>query len=152
MRDDINVVLFSDHGMTELKWMEKVIELDHYIDMTHIIKMMDRGPVVSLWPKQDRFEEVSSACLTRVYSWQQDTKNNTCLFSICHFEGKKYAWCQNSLLWTLTCCRTHSHLNFNFQYVKYCMLKHWCTGLMINYNSRSHETIKMSFAFWVYFE
>uniref|UniRef100_A0A673LIS5 glycerophosphocholine cholinephosphodiesterase n=1 Tax=Sinocyclocheilus rhinocerous TaxID=307959 RepID=A0A673LIS5_9TELE len=58
MRDDINVVLFSDHGMTDLKWMEKVIELDKYIDMSHIIKMMDRGPVVSLWPKQDKFEEI----------------------------------------------------------------------------------------------
>ncbi|XP_073677113.1 glycerophosphocholine cholinephosphodiesterase ENPP6 [Garra rufa] len=60
MRDDINVVLFSDHGMTELKWMEKVIELEKYIDKSQIIKMMDRGPVVSLWPKQDTFEEVSS--------------------------------------------------------------------------------------------
>ncbi|XP_067314193.1 glycerophosphocholine cholinephosphodiesterase ENPP6 [Pseudorasbora parva] len=58
MRDDINVVLFSDHGMTELQWMEKVIELDHYIDMSQVIKMMDRGPVVSLWPKQDTFEEI----------------------------------------------------------------------------------------------
>lgn len=58
MRDEMNVVLFSDHGMTELKWMEKVIELDRYISMSNIIKMMDRGPVVSLWPKQDKFEEV----------------------------------------------------------------------------------------------
>lgn len=58
MRDEINVVLFSDHGMTELKWMEKVIELDKYISMSNIVKMMDRGPVVSLWPKQDKFEEV----------------------------------------------------------------------------------------------
>lgn len=58
MRDTINVVLFSDHGMTQLKWMEKIIELDNYIDMSHIIKMMDRGPVVSLWPKQDKFEEI----------------------------------------------------------------------------------------------
>ncbi|XP_051514530.1 glycerophosphocholine cholinephosphodiesterase ENPP6 [Myxocyprinus asiaticus] len=58
MRDELNVVLFSDHGMTELKWMEKVIELEKYIDMSNIIKMMDRGPVVSLWPKQDKFEEI----------------------------------------------------------------------------------------------
>ncbi|XP_056625472.1 glycerophosphocholine cholinephosphodiesterase ENPP6-like [Triplophysa dalaica] len=58
MRDEINVVLFSDHGMTELKWMEKVIELDKYISMSSIIKMMDRGPVVSLWPKEDKFEEI----------------------------------------------------------------------------------------------
>lgn len=58
MRNDINVVMFSDHGMTQLKWMEKVIELDKYIDMSNIIKMMDRGPVVNLWPKQDKFEEI----------------------------------------------------------------------------------------------
>ncbi|XP_077079841.1 glycerophosphocholine cholinephosphodiesterase ENPP6 [Siphateles boraxobius] len=58
MRDDINVVLFSDHGMTELEWMEKVIELDNFIDMSYVIKMMDRGPVVNLWPKQDKFEEI----------------------------------------------------------------------------------------------
>ncbi|CAM4618354.1 unnamed protein product [Leuciscus chuanchicus] len=58
MRDEINVVLFSDHGMTELQWMEKVIELDNFIDMSHVIKMMDRGPVVNLWPKQDKFEEI----------------------------------------------------------------------------------------------
>ncbi|XP_057205682.1 glycerophosphocholine cholinephosphodiesterase ENPP6-like [Triplophysa rosa] len=58
MRDEINVVMFSDHGMTELKWMENVIELDKYTSMSNIIKMMDRGPVVSLWPKQDKFEEV----------------------------------------------------------------------------------------------
>ncbi|KAI7801328.1 putative ectonucleotide pyrophosphatase/phosphodiesterase family member 6-like [Triplophysa rosa] len=58
MRDEINVVMFSDHGMTELKWMENVIELDKYTSMSNIIKMMDRGPVVSLWPKQDKCEEV----------------------------------------------------------------------------------------------
>ncbi|XP_056100238.1 glycerophosphocholine cholinephosphodiesterase ENPP6 [Rhinichthys klamathensis goyatoka] len=58
MRDDVNVVLFSDHGMTELEWMEKVIELENFIDMSQVIKMMDRGPVVNLWPKQDKFEEI----------------------------------------------------------------------------------------------
>ncbi|XP_052011070.1 glycerophosphocholine cholinephosphodiesterase ENPP6 [Xyrauchen texanus] len=75
MRDEINVVLFSDHGMTELKWMEKVIELDKYIDMSKIIKMMDRGPVVSLWPKQDKFEEIyqnlSTAHNMNVYKRQE---------------------------------------------------------------------------------
>ncbi|XP_026103438.1 glycerophosphocholine cholinephosphodiesterase ENPP6 [Carassius auratus] len=75
MRDDLNVVLFSDHGMTELKWMEKVIELEKYIDKSHIIKMMDRGPVVSLWPKQDKFEEIyrnlSSVDNMNVYKKQE---------------------------------------------------------------------------------
>ncbi|TRY89819.1 hypothetical protein DNTS_018567 [Danionella cerebrum] len=58
MREEINVVMFSDHGMTQIKWMEKVIELDKCIEMSNIIKIMDRGPVVSLWPKLDKFEEV----------------------------------------------------------------------------------------------
>ncbi|KAA0709791.1 Ectonucleotide pyrophosphatase/phosphodiesterase family member 6 [Triplophysa tibetana] len=58
MRDEINVVLFSDHGMTVFKGANNVIELDKYISMSSIIKMMDRGPVVSLWPKEDKFEEI----------------------------------------------------------------------------------------------
>ncbi|XP_017559565.1 glycerophosphocholine cholinephosphodiesterase ENPP6 [Pygocentrus nattereri] len=61
MEDELNVILFSDHGMTEIKWMEKVIELETYINMSDIIKMMDRGPVVSLWPKEAKFEEVYKA-------------------------------------------------------------------------------------------
>ncbi|KAI4904913.1 hypothetical protein NFI96_033160, partial [Prochilodus magdalenae] len=61
MQDELNVIMFSDHGMTEIKWMEKVIELETYINMSDIIKMMDRGPVVSLWPKEAKFEEVYRA-------------------------------------------------------------------------------------------
>ncbi|XP_036424532.1 glycerophosphocholine cholinephosphodiesterase ENPP6 [Colossoma macropomum] len=61
MQDELNVIMFSDHGMTDIKWMEKVIELETYINMSDIIKMMDRGPVVSLWPKEAKFEEVYKA-------------------------------------------------------------------------------------------
>ncbi|KAJ8383096.1 hypothetical protein SKAU_G00038740 [Synaphobranchus kaupii] len=56
LQNDLNVIVFSDHGMTRIKWMDKVIELELYINMSDIIKMMDRGPVVSLWPKQAKFE------------------------------------------------------------------------------------------------
>ncbi|XP_030622286.1 glycerophosphocholine cholinephosphodiesterase ENPP6 [Chanos chanos] len=58
---DLNIIVFSDHGMTEIQWMEKIIELELYINMSDIMKMMDRGPVVSLWPKQAKFEEVYRA-------------------------------------------------------------------------------------------
>lgn len=61
LRDELNVIMFSDHGMTEIKWMEKVIELVTYINMSDVVKMMDRGPVVSLWPKQAKYEEVYRA-------------------------------------------------------------------------------------------
>ena len=58
MVNQLNIVLFSDHGMTKIQWMERVIELDQYINMSDIVKMMDRGPVVSLWPKDTKYQEV----------------------------------------------------------------------------------------------
>ncbi|XP_039866309.1 glycerophosphocholine cholinephosphodiesterase ENPP6 [Simochromis diagramma] len=60
MVNQLNIMLFSDHGMTKIHWMEKVIELDKYINMADIVKMMDRGPVVSLWPEKNKFQEVSA--------------------------------------------------------------------------------------------
>ncbi|XP_069027065.1 glycerophosphocholine cholinephosphodiesterase ENPP6 [Embiotoca jacksoni] len=61
MVNQLNIVLFSDHGMTKIQWMEKVIELDKYINMSDIVKMMDRGPVVSLWPSDNKYQEVYAA-------------------------------------------------------------------------------------------
>lgn len=60
MVNQLNIMLFSDHGMTKIQWMKKVIELDNYINMLDIVKMMDRGPVVNLWPKDNKFQEVRS--------------------------------------------------------------------------------------------
>uniref|UniRef100_A0A8C4Z6M5 glycerophosphocholine cholinephosphodiesterase n=1 Tax=Gadus morhua TaxID=8049 RepID=A0A8C4Z6M5_GADMO len=59
--DKLNVMLFSDHGMTAIQWMERVIELDQHINMSDIVKMMDRGVVVSLWPKHNKEQEVLTA-------------------------------------------------------------------------------------------
>ncbi|MBN3278625.1 ENPP6 phosphodiesterase, partial [Polyodon spathula] len=58
LQNDLNVILFSDHGMTELQWMEKVIELQTYINLTDLVKMVDSGPVVNLWPKEGKLDEV----------------------------------------------------------------------------------------------
>ncbi|XP_037531380.1 glycerophosphocholine cholinephosphodiesterase ENPP6 [Nematolebias whitei] len=65
MAKQLNVMIFSDHGMTKIQWMEKVIELDKYVHMSDISKMMDKGSVVSLWPKNNAFQQVYAA-LTRV--------------------------------------------------------------------------------------
>ncbi|XP_047209408.1 glycerophosphocholine cholinephosphodiesterase ENPP6 isoform X2 [Girardinichthys multiradiatus] len=67
MVNQLNVLLFSDHGMTKIQWMEKVIELDKFIDMSDIVKIMDRGPVVSLWPKNTTYEKVYAA-LSQVHN------------------------------------------------------------------------------------
>ena len=67
MVNQLNIILFSDHGMTKIKWMEKVIELDQYINMSSIAKMMDRGPVVSLWPQDSMYQEVRLCSLLRAH-------------------------------------------------------------------------------------
>uniref|UniRef100_A0AAV2MGZ0 glycerophosphocholine cholinephosphodiesterase n=1 Tax=Knipowitschia caucasica TaxID=637954 RepID=A0AAV2MGZ0_KNICA len=71
--EQLNVMMFSDHGMTRVQWEDRVIELDRLINMSHILKMMDRGPVVSLWPLKDKFQQVSAA-LEHVPHMQTYTK------------------------------------------------------------------------------
>jgi len=63
LQHDLNVLLFSDHGMTDISWADKVIELKNYINMSDTIQMKDRGPVVSLWPAPEKQEEVSTVYL-----------------------------------------------------------------------------------------
>ncbi|XP_053258503.1 glycerophosphocholine cholinephosphodiesterase ENPP6 [Podarcis raffonei] len=58
LQNDLNVILFSDHGMTDIYWMEKVIELRNCINMSNVIQVKDRGPVVSLWPAKEKQSEV----------------------------------------------------------------------------------------------
>uniref|UniRef100_A0A3Q2QBP0 glycerophosphocholine cholinephosphodiesterase n=1 Tax=Fundulus heteroclitus TaxID=8078 RepID=A0A3Q2QBP0_FUNHE len=72
MVNKLNVLLFSDHGMAKIQWMEKVIELDKFIDMSDVLKIMDRGPVVSLWPKNTTYQKVTLQVHNmRVYARQE---------------------------------------------------------------------------------
>ncbi|XP_008279140.1 glycerophosphocholine cholinephosphodiesterase ENPP6 isoform X2 [Stegastes partitus] len=87
MANQLNVVLFSDHGMTTIQWMEKVIELDKYISMSDIVKMMDRGPVVNLWPHDQKYQKVYAALSQvpnmRVYARQEIPERF-------HYKGGKF--------------------------------------------------------------
>ncbi|XP_038611077.1 glycerophosphocholine cholinephosphodiesterase ENPP6 [Tachyglossus aculeatus] len=58
LRDQLNVILFSDHGMTDIFWMEKVIVLRRFVSLKDIARTKDRGPVVSLWPAPGKQAEV----------------------------------------------------------------------------------------------
>ncbi|KAG9479870.1 hypothetical protein GDO78_011741, partial [Eleutherodactylus coqui] len=58
LKNEVNIILFSDHGMTDIFWMEKVIELAKYIDFNDIVQIKDRGPVVSLWPAEGKHTKV----------------------------------------------------------------------------------------------
>uniref|UniRef100_A0A8C0JKF6 glycerophosphocholine cholinephosphodiesterase n=1 Tax=Canis lupus dingo TaxID=286419 RepID=A0A8C0JKF6_CANLU len=58
LQDHLNVIIFSDHGMTDIFWMDKVIELTQYISLSDLQQVKDRGPVVSLWPAPGKHSEV----------------------------------------------------------------------------------------------
>ncbi|XP_021075503.2 ectonucleotide pyrophosphatase/phosphodiesterase family member 6 [Mus pahari] len=58
LQHDLNVILFSDHGMTDIFWMDKVIELSNYISLDDLQQVKDRGPVVSLWPAPGKHSEI----------------------------------------------------------------------------------------------
>ncbi|EDL35588.1 glycerophosphocholine cholinephosphodiesterase ENPP6 preproprotein [Mus musculus] len=58
LQQDLNVILFSDHGMTDIFWMDKVIELSNYISLDDLQQVKDRGPVVSLWPVPGKHSEI----------------------------------------------------------------------------------------------
>ncbi|XP_063316070.1 glycerophosphocholine cholinephosphodiesterase ENPP6 [Pelobates fuscus] len=58
LQSDLNVILFSDHGMTDIYWMDKVIELVTYIDLNDITQLKDRGAVVSVWPAEGKEDKI----------------------------------------------------------------------------------------------
>nr|KAF6460266.1 ectonucleotide pyrophosphatase/phosphodiesterase 6 [Molossus molossus] len=58
LQDKLNVIIFSDHGMTDIFWMDKVIELNKYISLDDLQQVKDRGPVVSLWPAPGKHSEM----------------------------------------------------------------------------------------------
>jgi ectonucleotide pyrophosphatase/phosphodiesterase family protein 6 len=43
--------------MTDIFWMDKVIELSNYISLDDLQQVKDRGPVVSLWPVPGKHSE-----------------------------------------------------------------------------------------------
>ena len=57
MLDKINIVIMSDRGMAEVT-SKKTIPLDKYISSNDYNKILEFGSKVSIWPKEDKLEEV----------------------------------------------------------------------------------------------
>ncbi|XP_034036831.1 glycerophosphocholine cholinephosphodiesterase ENPP6 [Thalassophryne amazonica] len=83
----LNVVFFSDHGMTNIQWENKVIELEKYINSSDMVKVMDKGPVVSVWPKDNKYQEMYGA-LSRVPHMHVYTKDQ--VPQRFHYRGGKF--------------------------------------------------------------
>lgn len=47
--------------MTDIFWMDKVIELSKYVSLDDLQQVKDRGPVVSLWPAPGKHSEARHA-------------------------------------------------------------------------------------------
>ncbi|KAB0350768.1 hypothetical protein FD754_015625, partial [Muntiacus muntjak] len=60
LQDDLNIIIFSDHGMTDISWIDKVIELDNYINLRDLQQVKGRGPIMSLWPAPGKHSEIYS--------------------------------------------------------------------------------------------
>ncbi|XP_070264253.1 glycerophosphocholine cholinephosphodiesterase ENPP6 isoform X2 [Myotis yumanensis] len=58
LQDKLNVIIFSDHGMTDIFWKDKVIELKQHISLGDLQQVKDRGPLVSLWPAPGKHAEI----------------------------------------------------------------------------------------------
>ncbi|XP_048842180.1 ectonucleotide pyrophosphatase/phosphodiesterase family member 5 [Brienomyrus brachyistius] len=60
--DQLNLIITSDHGMTELS-TERIIALDDYID-GNLYSWIDKSPVAGILPKEGKFDEVYSTLVS----------------------------------------------------------------------------------------
>ncbi|XP_028927796.1 ectonucleotide pyrophosphatase/phosphodiesterase family member 5 [Ornithorhynchus anatinus] len=59
--DRVNLIITSDHGMTECS-AKRIIELDQYVNQDLYI-LVDNSPVAAILPKEGKFDEVYKALL-----------------------------------------------------------------------------------------
>ncbi|XP_045196837.2 bis(5'-adenosyl)-triphosphatase enpp4-like [Mercenaria mercenaria] len=58
MLDKINIIVTSDHGMAEIDYTNRRIDVSDYIDMTAILHIPAAGPVANILPKANMIETV----------------------------------------------------------------------------------------------
>lgn len=57
LRDEVNVMIFSDHGMTEVS-PNRVINITDYIDTDDLRVVLDAGANVYIWPNPGKLDKV----------------------------------------------------------------------------------------------
>ena len=56
--DQVNIVIFSDHGMTEI-CESRTVDISDHIGSIDVEAVMDKGAVCSVWPKPGKTKKVS---------------------------------------------------------------------------------------------
>lgn len=57
----VNLVLTSDHGMTEIDFQKKRIEISSLVNLSDIIRKSDKGPLMHITPVEGKLESVYQA-------------------------------------------------------------------------------------------
>lgn len=58
LEDKVNIVIFSDHGMTEIS-ESRTIDISDHIGYADVEAVRDKGAVCSIWPREGKLEKVS---------------------------------------------------------------------------------------------
>lgn len=58
LEKNTNVVIFSDHGMTEIS-ESRTIDISDHIGSVDVIAVEDKGAVCSIWPREGKIDKVS---------------------------------------------------------------------------------------------
>lgn len=57
MEDKVNIIIFSDHGMTEVS-ESRTIDISDHIGSTDVEAVCDKGPICCIWPKEGKLDKV----------------------------------------------------------------------------------------------
>lgn len=61
LSSEVNLVLTSDHGMTEIDFQEKRIEIASLVNLSDIVRKSDKGPLMHITPVEGKLESVYQA-------------------------------------------------------------------------------------------
>lgn len=59
LRDKVNIVIFSDHGMKDIS-PERTVDISHILNTTDVKIFTDRGHMCNIWPHDHKLEKVYS--------------------------------------------------------------------------------------------
>lgn len=57
LRDKVNIVIFSDHGMKDIS-PERTVDISHILNTTDVKIFTDRGHMCNIWPHDHKLEKV----------------------------------------------------------------------------------------------
>ncbi|XP_064595339.1 glycerophosphocholine cholinephosphodiesterase ENPP6-like [Liolophura sinensis] len=57
LRDKVDIIIMSDHGMTDVS-PERVVRIENYVNASDVQRFLEYGAFMSIWPKDGKLDEV----------------------------------------------------------------------------------------------